>query len=780
VPVEFLTDEEAARYGRYGERLSRLVLEKLFFLDDDDKVLIGRHRGPHMMLGFALQLVTVRFLGTFLNDPLDVPTEVVDYVAEQLGIADPSCVKRYIERRSTRFEHAEEIKRAYGLRDFALAEADLAAWVDARAWATGDGPKVIFTDAVAWLRERRVLLPGVTTLARLVARVREEANVRLWDTMAGLLTGPQGRLLDLLLEVPAGSRVSDLEWWRRTPLKGSGPGMIKALGRVAGITGLGLAAVDLDAAVPHRRVVELARYGMAAKAAQLRRHGDSRRLATLLATVSYLEAKAVDDALELFDLLMTTELVGRAERQAERERARRHPRLARAAAKVTAAVEVLLEADGWGENVTLADVWEAIEVVVPRAELAAAVSTITGLVPPPDADDDGDWRAELARRIVTVSGFVKILTEVIEFGCNADGAETLDAMRELPALLGRRRKLAVADIRAGLVTGSWQRLVFGGPPHRAGMVDKNAYVFCVLTEFHRRLRRGDIYAEASSRWRDPRAQLLAGPAWETTKGPVLTALSLPDDPGSLLAGQARLLDAAYREAVGRIAAGTDMSVDRDGRLHLAALKAIPEPPSLLDLRKWVEAMLPRVDLPEVILEVMSWEPGFTAAFTSITGGRARLEGLDISVAACLAAHAMNIGFAPVISPGVPALERDRLAHVDHTYLCAENYAAANAFLIQAQARIPLAAEWGAGTSPRWTGCGSSSRCRPSTPGPAASTSARAGRPARPPAVAVRSGRGLRAAEHRGPRPHRPSPDDPALAGHPAGSRLHLHRVGPCL
>jgi hypothetical protein len=44
--------------------------------------------------------------------------------------------------------------------------------------------------------------------------------------------------------------------------------------------------------VPHRREVELARYSMAAKAAQLRRPGDSRRLATLLATVAYLEARA--------------------------------------------------------------------------------------------------------------------------------------------------------------------------------------------------------------------------------------------------------------------------------------------------------------------------------------------------------------------------------------------------------------------------------------------------------------------------------------------------------
>jgi hypothetical protein len=103
-------------------------------------------------------------------------------------------------------------------------------------------------------------------------------------------------------------------------------------------------------------------------------------------------------------------------------------------------------------------------------------------------------------------------------------------MRELPALLGRRKKPTTADIRAGLVTGSWKRLVFGSPPPPAGTVDKNAYVFCVLTEFHRHLRRRDIYAEASSRWRDPRAQLLAGPGWESAKDAVLTALSLPRRP----------------------------------------------------------------------------------------------------------------------------------------------------------------------------------------------------------------------------------------------------------
>jgi hypothetical protein len=52
-------------------------------------------------------------------------------------------------------------------------EAELAVWVDDRAWTTGEGAVAVFNDAVGWLRERQVLLPGVTTLARLVARERD-------------------------------------------------------------------------------------------------------------------------------------------------------------------------------------------------------------------------------------------------------------------------------------------------------------------------------------------------------------------------------------------------------------------------------------------------------------------------------------------------------------------------------------------------------------------------------------------------------------------------------
>jgi hypothetical protein len=330
VPVEFLSDEEATAFGRFDGAPSREELDRVFVLDDTDRELIECRRGDHNRLGFALQLGTVRCLGTFLPDPTDVPEVVLGYVARQLEVEDPSCAERYLERRRTRFEHAEEIKLARGLRDFAGAEGELVAWLEARAWMTGDGPRAIFADAVDWLREARVLLPGVTTLARLVARARSDADSRLREALAGALSRRQRSMLEGLLEVPEGARVSTLERWRKGPADPSGKNLRLALERVAEIQGLAIDAAEVRALVPARRLRDLARYGMAAKAPRLRRHPPARRRATLLATVVQLQSGSIDDCLELFDLLMVTEVLGKAERETEKARARQHPRLARA------------------------------------------------------------------------------------------------------------------------------------------------------------------------------------------------------------------------------------------------------------------------------------------------------------------------------------------------------------------------------------------------------------------------------------------------------------------
>lgn len=187
-----------AAYGEFSSAPSREELELFFFLDDADKARVATRRSATSRLGFTLQLGTVRFLGVFLNEPTRVPGQVVDYVAEQVG-APSSALEGYLERRPTRFRHTAEITEEYGYREFAAVEKELVHWLADRAWTTDEGSAALFDGAVVWLRSRLVLLPGLTTLTRLVGRERDGASARGWSELVAPLSTAQERALGLLL-----------------------------------------------------------------------------------------------------------------------------------------------------------------------------------------------------------------------------------------------------------------------------------------------------------------------------------------------------------------------------------------------------------------------------------------------------------------------------------------------------------------------------------------------------------------------------------------------------
>jgi hypothetical protein len=91
MPVEFLTDEQVEAYGKFAEVPTRPEMERFFFLDDVERELIGKRRGDHNRLGFALQMRTVRYVGLFLEDPLDVPRPMIEHLAEELDVEDVSA-----------------------------------------------------------------------------------------------------------------------------------------------------------------------------------------------------------------------------------------------------------------------------------------------------------------------------------------------------------------------------------------------------------------------------------------------------------------------------------------------------------------------------------------------------------------------------------------------------------------------------------------------------------------------------------------------------------------
>ena len=103
-----------------------------------------------------------------------------------------------------------------------------------------------------------------------------------------------------------------------------------------------------------------------------------------------------------------------------------------------------------------------------------------------------------------------------------------------------------------------------------------------------------------------------------------------------LVGLGRQLSHVYHQVAANLAANQLArveSVEGKDELVLTALDKLDEPQSLVRLREEITRRLPRVDLPEILLEVAA-RTDFAAKFTHVSERESRVDDLTISICAC--------------------------------------------------------------------------------------------------------------------------------------------------
>ncbi|MDQ6353874.1 DUF4158 domain-containing protein, partial [Enterococcus faecalis] len=167
-------------FGIYLGEPSTEQLNQFFYLHEKDLELMETIRRPATRLGFALQLVSLRFLGTFILDLTNIPQNVLSYVATQLNI-DPGEII-YYSRRQTRYQHTKLIKSHYGYQDFNQPEIEtyLANWLLNRALYTTESSDMLFDMLLKKCLDEKIVLPGITTFSRFVASAIEKAEEHLY------------------------------------------------------------------------------------------------------------------------------------------------------------------------------------------------------------------------------------------------------------------------------------------------------------------------------------------------------------------------------------------------------------------------------------------------------------------------------------------------------------------------------------------------------------------------------------------------------------------------
>jgi hypothetical protein len=180
---------------------------------------IATKRRDSSRLGFALQLSTVRFLGTFLEDPSAVPAAVSRTVAAQIDVIDLTCVAAYFQSEQ-RWRHTAEIRARYGYREFVEQgiQFRLGRWLCAMCWTGTDRPSLLFDHANGWLIGHKVWLPDISILERFIAEIRSRMEASLWRLLVRDVGVEQRLRLDELLAPVEGSRQSWFDRLRKGPL----------------------------------------------------------------------------------------------------------------------------------------------------------------------------------------------------------------------------------------------------------------------------------------------------------------------------------------------------------------------------------------------------------------------------------------------------------------------------------------------------------------------------------------------------------------------------------
>jgi hypothetical protein len=477
--VDFLTAEQKAQYDQFAGEPNEVQLARYFHLDEVDLALISNRRSDQNKLGFALQLTSVRFLGTFLADLTLVPANVQAFVARQLSIEDVPVLADYAQRDTTKREHTALIRKHYGYREFSDPPWTfrLSRLLYTRAWISNERPSLMFDFATAWLIQHKVILPGATTLSRLIAEIRERAAHRLWQRLSSLPTDEQKAKMATILQVPEGMSTSRFDRYRKGPVTISGPAFNEAIARYQELKAFGLQELNF-CHIPPVRLKTLARHAGVISMHKIARMPDDKRTAILVAFVKAFETIALDDALDVLDLLITS-IAGEAKKIGQKNRLRTLKDLDKSALALAEVCALILH-----EETADNQLREMIFAKFSKVQLGESIAIINNLARP----CDDRFHDEMVEQYGKVRRFLPQLLNNIEFKAAPAGATTIDALNYL-ANLGTARNQTLENPPLEIITNPWKRLVF----NKEGRVTKRGYTLCVLDKLQDSLRRRDVY-----------------------------------------------------------------------------------------------------------------------------------------------------------------------------------------------------------------------------------------------------------------------------------------------
>ncbi|WP_349877130.1 Tn3 family transposase [Micromonospora sp. HUAS YX12] len=678
---DVFSEEDLARLRGFPE-VTRAELIRYFTVTGPDEVFLRKFRTGRNVLGAAVQLCTLPWLGFVPDDVASAPAAVVGRLSQRLGVPMGE-LRGYGERKQTRTDHLRQVAAYCGWRAMDTAEwKDLDEFLFARAMEH-DSPKLLFRLACEYLISSRVVRPGVVHLLEHVATARARARAETWTRVAHMLTDPRRAELDLLLVPDAYLGRTPLAWLGVGPTSSS-PAAVKAeLEKLAYLRRLDAHTLDLSM-LPAERRRFLAGVGRRLTGQALQRREPERRYPILLTLLAQSAVDVLDETLLLFDQAVSG-----------RESAARQ--------KV---VEALAERAKGGENrQALLD--EILTIVL---DLGVGDEQIGGLLRGrigmkrmraawterrERLPRDHGHLAMMHASMTYLRQFAPAVLAAVRFAGGPGTEQLLQAVAVLAELYATGTRKVPAGAPVGFVPTRWAGYLAAAA--EAGNVTeyRHYWEIAVLIGLRDGLRSGDIFVPGSRRYADPASFLLTPEAWAPQRTEFCHLVGKPAAADDALTEADEELHTALTDLETQLAKGDpgEVRLTDDGELIIPPLTAENVPAEADALRAELAAMLPHLPLASVLVEVDA-RTGFTDHLVHAGGKVNRPAELKRNLLYVIIAEATNMGLGAMAeSCGVPY---DVLAWTAEWYFRPETLEAANAAVVNYHHRLPLTRAFGAG------------------------------------------------------------------------------------
>jgi len=506
---------------------------------------------------------------------------------------------------------------------------------------------------------------------------RQSAEEKILALLTASLTSEHTEKLDKLLSPMPESNKTYLAWLREIPGSCSPDAFLTVSEKLVFLRGLQL-QIDIKDIHPNR-LRQLSKVGARYEPHSFRRFGSTKKYAVMVAYLIELIADLTDLAFDIHDRQIMQLLSKGRKAQAELQQ-KNGKSINEKVIHFADFGSALIKARSEGVNP-----FTALEAVMPWEQLVASVEEAKQLARPVNYD----YLDLLENKFYALRKYTPTMLKVLEFRSTKSMEPLMQAIGVIRDMNETGKRKVPEDSPLDFISNRWQNHVYD----KDGTINRHYYEMAVLAELRNYIRSGDISIIGSRRYKEFDEYLIPKEEWSQIT-PAAANLTVSMSLGDYFAERTESL--LKRLEWVSINADTLEGVNiGDGKLHISRLEK-DTPEEARDFSISLYELLPRVTLPELLIEVADWTNFHEQFIHASTEQPPNAEETKVLMAAIMA-MGTNIGLTKM-AESTPDISYRQMANTTHWRLHEDAMSKAQATLVNYQHKLKMPSYWGDGTT----------------------------------------------------------------------------------